>query len=1088
MFPSNPFSDHLKNAKVLNGASTVFGSVAEVLKLRLMITLLCTGFLSLSFESSLYAQCNLINESFDANPVLSSTNVAGAWYPDRYRPAGFAKDVFMGENVLKISIDGIADGAANRPGGQQGSFYNTQGRKFNQCGKCVTLIRGDLYIPSSWATAHRRSDLWATAYNASNAVSFYPIIGFRNVDGATPRLYCWNGTTSQDLSAPAAYDTWYTFEARLSGANIEYLINNVVVASFSHNSSVYFSDVILQAYNFNDPAIPAPYTQSTDSYDAYWDNLYTSGIMGGNVVVNTTTNEYFCSLQDAINDAQTLTGHTLMLEGDLTEGIVSLNKALTIDGNGKTLTSTSALYGIDISVAGATIKDLTVDRSVLHGGTYGIFANCGANNLYIENTTVQNGGASGFAINGCDNVTLKNITATNNVGNGVSITNCDNLIIDGITTSLNAFSPAFSAGIGLFTSNVYCLPAGINGFTLTGTVNIGEPVKVYGEKTNASEVITGLNGASISWAVGTSAVNLSYWPDKLTAYAVVDALFDVYSFPNTNIYVQELATGNMYVDDNPTGDATPPMSVQAGVNYAPAGKKVYLEEGTFNQKVVIDRSISLEGVTSDETKHVLNGTGLGVTSGIFIANNITNVSIKNLTVQNFTGASGNANAGIYANLSNNDLVIDNVAMLSNTSASGFYANGPINNVSITNSTATSNGSGARGIVFWNGLKTNINITGNTVSNNNCCGIELQDGNASDVDISSNILDIGAGDNAIGVVGLNLSAGANTINNNTITGGGRYGIEIKNPAGGVTVNGNMITLNTQNSDVRDRAGIAILRRGVTSGNVDVPNGVTITNNMVSGYQQSSTSEGFGIVVEGTNHTVTGNTVSSCDVGILQQQNPSNYPGDADQSNLSDLYFGRGNSPMTCGNTINSNTFSGNSLDTRNIGVGYGIVTNINTNEFFCSIQSAINDAQTLTGHVLEVSSNIYNEQVLVTKGVTIRGVGATQPVVDFTGTVVGKPTLFDVSADGVTIENIHFNVDLAKLSSAVIISGAAIDNIAIKSNIIDAYGTPALPYGNRNAISINYGGTTNYRVATGGVDNILCQNNTVNGTAPSGFVA
>jgi hypothetical protein len=95
--------------------------------------------------------------------------------------------------------------------------------------------------------------------------------------------------------------------------------------------------------------------------------------------------------------------------------------------------------------------------------------------------------------------------------------------------------------------------------------------------------------------------------------------------------------------------------------------------------------------------------------------------------------------------------------------------------------------------------------------------------------------------------------------------------------------------------------------------------------------------------------------------------------------------------------------------------------------------------------------------LVNKAVTIKGIGATKPVVNFTGTVAGKPTLFDVSVDGVTIENIHFNVDLAKLRSAIIASAAGIDNVTVKDNVIDCYGTPAGSYGDRNAVSINYAG-------------------------------
>lgn len=167
-----------------------------------------------------------------------------------------------------------------------------------------------------------------------------------------------------------------------------------------------------------------------------------------------------------------------------------------------------------------------------------------------------------------------------------------------------------------------------------------------------------------------------------------------------------------------------------------------------------------------------------------------------------------------------------------------------------------------------------------------------------------------------------------------------------------------------------------------------------------------------------------------------------------------------------------------------------VKNTTTLKEFCTIQAAINDVATQATHTLEVDAALYNasEQVLVNKEVKIKGVNG-QPTVNFLGTVSGKPTLFDISANNVTIENIHFNVDLAKLKSAIIASAAVIDNITIINNLIDCYGTPSSgTYSDRNAVSINYVGNTNYRVATGGVDNITYTGNTVNGTPPSSFRA
>jgi parallel beta-helix repeat protein len=495
-------------------------------------------------------------------------------------------------------------------------------------------------------------------------------------------------------------------------------------------------------------------------------------------------------------------------------------------------------------------------------------------------------------------------------------------------------------------------------------------------------------------------------------------------------------------------------NIQTAIDYAAANDVVNIQDGTYNQRLTVTKSLTLDGQSKAGT--ILDGTGLsGTGSGVALSNNVTDFTIKDLTVQNYAGSTPNTSGGIYAPSNNNNLTVDNVTIQNNTSAAGFYANGPIDNVSITNSMVNNHGPGARGIVIWNGLKTNITITDNMVSNNNCCGIELQDGDASAVNISDNTIDIGGGDNAIGIVGLNPSVGSNTINNNTITGGGRYGIEIKNPAGDVTVDGNNVSLNTQNADLRDRGGIIIMRRGVLGSNVDVPNGVTITGNTVVGYVQSnggSSSEGFGIVVEGTNHTVTGNTVQNCDVGIIQQQNPSGYPGDADQSDVSDLFFGRGNSPITCGNTISGNSFMGNGLDERNVGLSGGLVENTNTGEFFCSIQAAIDDPETLDGHAITVGTGTYIEDVNVNKAnLTISGADAATTIVS--GPAGGDGGTFRVAASGVTIEgftitregNNTTDWNDPNLNFAGVAIQGQTNNATIRENIIT---------GNRTGIDIN----------------------------------
>ncbi|HNM24471.1 MAG TPA: right-handed parallel beta-helix repeat-containing protein, partial [Saprospiraceae bacterium] len=699
------------------------------------------------------------------------------------------------------------------------------------------------------------------------------------------------------------------------------------------------------------------------------------------------------TISDAL--AASSDGDVIHLESNISEGLVYINKSVTLDGHGFTLTSTGTPYGIEVATANVTIQNLTV----FDAPGIGIQVDCDAHALALTNVTVNSSGASGIGLNGSDNVVLTNLTTTNNVGNGLSITDCNNLTINGFTSSGNAFSPAFSAGIGLFTSGVYCPPAGINGFTLTGTVSIAEPVKVYSQKANANDVITGISGASIDWAVGVGALNKSYWQDQATAYAVAAASFDApFSYSNALVYVEDVATGNFYVDDDPAMDASTPMTVQAAVDYIASGKTIFLEDGAYNQRVTISKSLTLDG--NGALNSVLFGTGLSSgASGITINSGVTNVTIQDLAVTQYTGSSPNTTGGIYAAGGNNNLTIKNCDVYNNPNCSGIYVEGNANISDVLIDNVKSFGHGApgnpaRGIVIWNGVKSNITIQNCEVYNNNCCGIELQDGSATGITIKNNNVHDNS-DSGISPIGLS-GPGANLIENNTVTNNGRFGIEVKLPngsgatsgAGSIVVQGNTVTRTVSIiPENRDIAGISVYRRGALStGNVNIPTGVVIQNNTVSGYSQPSASDGFGIVVEGTNHTVQNNTVSNNNIGIQQQAGHTPYvenvgggANDGDQNNLSDQYFGRGNAPFTCGNVITGNTFSGNGTNTRNVGAGVntlaGVIVNTNNGETFCSIQTANDDSNTANGHTLTLEAGTYVENVNITKSLTILGPNA-----------------------------------------------------------------------------------------------------------------
>lgn len=568
------------------------------------------------------------------------------------------------------------------------------------------------------------------------------------------------------------------------------------------------------------------------------------------------------------------------------------------------------------------------------------------------------------------------------------------------------------------------------------------------------------------------------------------------------------------------------LTIQAGINAANPGDVLEIDPGTYVENVVANRSITLRGAGDGDNPAedtILNGSTL-TGMGIRLNNGITGVTIEDMRIVNYGGV--NPSAGIYGNQSNHNLTIQNVTVNGNgpgfiSASGGVVLNGPIDNVLIDNVTAHNNW--GRGIVIWNGFKSNITITNNDVRNNNCCGIELQDGTAAGVTMTGNTV-VDNADSGMAAVGLMAGAGANVIANNVVTDNGRFGIEIKLPNGtgldsgdgSMVVENNTVSRTFVPADARDLAGIAVFRRGWLTGNVDIPTGVIVRNNSVSGYRQTTTSDGFGIVVEGANMTVTDNTLTNNDVGVQLQAGHLPYTAntniDGNQNNLADQYFGRGNSPVGCA-AILSNTFSGNGVNTRNVGpVGGGTVVNSNTAETFCFIQAAIDSANTLDGHTLQVSAGTYQELLDITKSITLQGAPGTviQPnenIPDFTSNHAGA--VIWVQAHDVTIQDLEIDGDNPNTSGGyayggadinavrgIYMNGAFYNNTHIENVTLHNLGRGVNLYGGQNHVihnssAQNLGGPADnsnygYGILLMGNSSATITNNTVNDAMTAGI--
>lgn len=415
-----------------------------------------------------------LDENFD-NPVeLFDANVNQRWYVDRYAPAAFESFNFNGENVLKIAT---GPGSANR-GSQSSTFYNTHGRKFNQGGLGAVSLAGDLYIPADWASNHRRSGMWATMQDASGTITNYPILSFRNVDGTNPTFSYWTSATGwNDVSNTILYDNWNNFEYKLWNGIAYYYINGELVGTEADASSLEIQNVILQIYNFDDPALPANEQDPGSNYVAYWDNISTTT---GGPVHNVTQNTYHTTIQSAI-DAATAGDVIEVAAGTYEEQLHITTNNLTIRGDDKATTSILSptnlteyynsgsndnypVVFID-GVAQCTIENFTIDGDGRGNANYryqGIgFWNAGGT---VDNVDVKgimdtpfSGSQHGVAVYAYNNtpainytLTLSNMTIEDYQKNAMALNGSDNLTanLDNITT-IGAGSTTVTAQNGI---------------------------------------------------------------------------------------------------------------------------------------------------------------------------------------------------------------------------------------------------------------------------------------------------------------------------------------------------------------------------------------------------------------------------------------------------------------------------------------------------------------------------------------------------------------------------------------------------------------------------------------------------------------
>ena len=427
----------------------------------------------------------------------------------------------------------------------------------------------------------------------------------------------------------------------VAGAGAEVEINNTDITNVDASSAENYGAITIwsSAEAANVTVNGGNITVGDDSREAYVfpADATIEGVEDVGYIVATIGDAGFESLQAAINKAKA--GQTIELIRDITEkAIITIDKAITINGNGNTLTSTAA-RAINVTGAdGVVIKNLTVTTT----GERAINVIQGATNLTLDNVTAT---ASNYAVNIAGSASNAVVTIKNSTLTGLNTVNV----------------AAVGADVTITGSTITCNDQ--NTSENYGALLIAPDAK--DAKITAADVIFDIKGDSYKAANNAEGGVLTI--DGSTEGVHRDVAIIEYA----NGYIYSFAT------------------LQGAIDYAKPGETVKLIDNAFGDGVIIDKNvvIDLNGKT-----YTFNGTLVGSTGtkscGFQILEGNT-VTIKNgalvmdeAAVRGHDGKTGN-NFVIqnYANLT-----LENVSVKGNSKTS-YVVSINSGNVALTGNTS-----------------------------------------------------------------------------------------------------------------------------------------------------------------------------------------------------------------------------------------------------------------------------------------------------------------------------------------------------------------------------------------------------------------
>ncbi|OGD36667.1 hypothetical protein A2V94_00150 [Candidatus Atribacteria bacterium RBG_16_35_8] len=292
------------------------------------------------------------------------------------------------------------------------------------------------------------------------------------------------------------------------------------------------------------------------------------------------------------------------------------------------------------------------------------------------------------------------ITSRDASGNESSAVTTD-IVLDTITPATPSLEPVIS-------------PTNISSQTLSGIKEANSSILI-----NDTEVIS-INSStdwSYSYNLSEGTNNISIASRDTVGNESSAATITIEYDPN--IYVD---IGNISgIED---GTQTHPFnSITEGIEAVASGKSVIVAAGTYNEQLIINKSIALQGISRDNT--FVTGSGL--------TGNLISLEADNITISGFTiNGSNSTSAGIY--FDNHSFININTNLIKNNKDYGvsYINSSPIiesNNIENNNSSGIKVATNGAGIIRNNSIVSNQHgirtygdsrpeIDRNNISNNN----------------------------------------------------------------------------------------------------------------------------------------------------------------------------------------------------------------------------------------------------------------------------------------------------------------------------------------------------------------------------------